>query len=51
MIKISISIDETIKEFDYQKAHDIYESLHEYHAVVMEIEKVQSKVIFERKEE
>lgn len=50
MIKISIAIDETMKEFDYQKAHDIYESLHEY-AVIMEIEKIKSKVIFERSKE
>lgn len=47
MIKITINIDETIKEFDYAKVNDIYEFLHEYPATV-EIEKITSKVTFER---
>ena len=50
MIKITISIDETEKKFDYQKAHNIYESLHEY-AVKMDIEKITSKVTFEYEED
>jgi len=50
MIKITIYIDETEKDFDYQKAHNIYESLSDsVHR--MEVEKIKSRTIFEKEEE
>ena len=47
MIKITIYIDDSLKEFDYLRANTIFESLSD-HAVSMEIEKISSRVTFER---
>lgn len=50
MVRITILIAETNKELDHKKYHEIYESLHEY-AVTMEIEKIKSRITFEKKED